>query len=119
MLRLRQGEELARAKSAPAEAGDVWTWVAIDADTKLVPSWRVGDRSGATAIDLMDDLRPRLANHVQLTSDGYRAYLEAFEGAFGDDVDYAQLIKRYGPTPRRDRIPAIALASASEQKTAP
>ena len=64
-----------RAKAAPAEAGDVWTWTAIDAETKLVPSWRVGDRSGATAIDFMDDLRARLANRVQLTSDGHRAYL--------------------------------------------
>ena len=84
------------AKSAPAEAGDVWTWVAMDADTKLVPSWRVGDRSGDTAMDLMDDLRGRLANRVQLTSDGHRAYLEAVEGAFGDDVDYAMLVKLYG-----------------------
>lgn len=87
-----------RAKSAPAEAGDVWTWVAMDADTKLVPSWRVGDRSGATPLDLMDDLRGRLANRVQLTSDGHRAYLEAVEGAFGGDVDYAQLVKLYGGT---------------------
>lgn len=85
-----------RAKSAPAEAGDVWTWVAMDADTKLVPSWQVGDRSGATAIELMDDLRSRLANRVQLTSDGHKAYLEAVEGAFGGDIDYAMLIKLYG-----------------------
>ena len=84
------------AKSAPAEAGDVWTWVAMDADTKLVPSWRVGDRSGATAMDLMDDLRGRLAYRVQLTSDGHRAYLEAVEGAFGGDIDYAMLVKLYG-----------------------
>ena len=85
-----------RAKAAPPEAGDVWTWTAIDADTKLVPSWRVGDRSGETAIDFMDDLRARLANRVQITSDGHKAYLEAVEGAFGGDVDYAQLIKMYG-----------------------
>ena len=89
-------KNVARAKSAPAEAGDVWTWTAICADTKLVPSWRVGDRSGRTAIDFMDDLRPRLANRVQLTSDGHKAYLEAIEGAFGGDVDYAQLVKLYG-----------------------
>ena len=85
-----------RAKAAPAEAGDVWTWTAICADTRLVPSWRVGDRSGMTAMEFMDDLRPRLANRVQLTSDGHKAYLEAVEGAFGGDVDYAQLIKIYG-----------------------
>ena len=89
-------KNVARAKTAPPEAGDVWTWTAIDADTKLVPSWRVGDRSGETAIDLMDDLRGRLANRVQLTSDGHKAYLEAVEGAFGGDVDYAQLVKLYG-----------------------
>ena len=85
-----------RAKAAPPEAGDVWTWTAIDPETKLVPSWRVGDRSGDTAIELMDDLRSRLANRVQLTTDGHRAYLEAVEGAFGADVDYAMLIKLYG-----------------------
>ena len=85
-----------QAKSAPAAAGDVWTWVAICADTKLVPVWRVGDRTCATAKDLMDDLRPRLANRVQLTTDGLKAYFEAVEGAFGEDVDYAQLVKLYG-----------------------
>ena len=85
-----------RAKSAPAEAGDVWMWTAMDAETKLVPSWRVGDRSGETAIDFMDDLRGRLANRGQLTSDGHKAYLEAVEGAFGGDIDYAMLVKMYG-----------------------
>ena len=89
-------KNVARAKSAPAEAGDVWTWTAICADTKLVPSWRVGDRSGETAIEFMDDLRPRLANRVQLTSDGHKAYLEAVEGAFGGNIDYAMLVKLYG-----------------------
>ena len=89
-------KNVARAKSAPPEAGDVWTWTAICADTKIVPSWRVGDRSGTTAIEFMEDLRPRLANRVQLTSDGHKAYLEAVEGTFGDDVDYAQLVKIYG-----------------------
>jgi IS1 family transposase len=87
------------AKSAPEIAGDVWTWVAIDADTKLVPSWRVGDRSGATAIEFVCDLSKRLANRVQITSDGHRAYLEAVEAGFGADVDYAQLIKLYGEVP--------------------
>ena len=88
-------KNVARAKSAPPEAGDVWTWTAICADTKQVPSWRVGDRSGLTAIEFMDDLRPRLANRVQLTNDGHKAYLEAVEGACGD-VDHAQLVKIYG-----------------------
>jgi IS1 family transposase len=84
------------AKAAPSEADDLWTWVAIDAETKLVPSWRVGDRSGETAIEFVCDLSKRLANRVQVTSDGHRAYLEAVEAAFGADVDYAQLIKLYG-----------------------
>jgi IS1 family transposase len=89
---------VASAKSAPADAGDIWTWTGIDADSKLIVSYLVGDRSGETAIELMDDLRSRLANRVQLTTDGHRAYLEAIEGAFGADVDYAQVVKLYGPT---------------------
>ncbi len=96
-------KNVARAKSAPPEAGDVWTWTAIDAETKLVPSWRVGDRSGETAIDFMDDLRGRLAARVQLTSDGHKPYLEAVEGTFGGDVDYAQLIKLYGEAPEAEK----------------
>ena len=87
-----------RALNAPPEAGDVWTWVAMDPNSKLIVSWRIGDRSGSTAIALFDDLRGRLANRVQLTSDGYRVYIDAIEGAFGGDVDYAQLVKVYGQT---------------------
>jgi IS1 family transposase len=86
------------AKKAPEGAGDVWTWTAIDADTKLIPSWFIGGRDSDAAIIFMDDLRSRLANRVQLTSDGHKAYLEAVEGAFGGDVDYAQLVKLYGPS---------------------
>ena len=89
-------KNVAGAAKAPPNAGDVWTWTAICADTKLIPAWRVGDRSGETALDLMDDLRSRLAARVQLTTDGYKAYLEAVEGAFGGDVDYAMLVKVYG-----------------------
>ncbi len=84
------------AKAAPEGAGDVWTWTAIESDSKMILAYEVGDRSGATAIEFMDDLRARLANRVQLTTDGHKAYLEAVEGAFGADVDYAQLIKLYG-----------------------
>jgi IS1 family transposase len=86
------------ARKAPEGAGDVWTWTAIDADTKLIPSWFIGGRDSDAAIIFMDDLRSRLANRVQLTSDGHKAYLEAVEGAFGGDVDYAQLVKLYGST---------------------
>ncbi len=85
-----------RAKSAPPEAGDVWTWTAICADTKLILSWRLGDRSGDTAADFIADLRSRLAKRAQLTTDGHRAYLDAVEKAFGADVDYAMLVKIYG-----------------------
>jgi len=76
--------------------GDVWTWVAIDADTKLVPSWRVGLRAAGYAYAFMADLKSRLANRVQLTSDGHRLYLWAVEDAFGAEVDYAMLVKLYG-----------------------
>lgn len=86
------------AKKAPPNAGDAWTWTAIDAETKLVPSWLIADRSGESALTFMDDLAKRLANRVQLTSDGHKAYLEAVEGAFGADIDYAQLVKIYGPS---------------------
>lgn len=76
--------------------GSVWTFTAIDADTKLVPSWLVGHRDACHASIFLDDLRSRLANRVQLTSDGHKMYLEATEHAFGGDVDYAMLIKQYG-----------------------
>lgn len=89
-------KNIATAKAAPHEAGDTWTWTALDSDTKLIVSWLVGGRDGEYAIEFMDDLRSRLANRVQLTTDGHKAYLEAVEGAFGADVDYAQLIKLYG-----------------------
>lgn len=78
----------------------MWTWTALDADSKMIVSYFVGDRSGQSAIELMDDLRSRLANRVQLTTDGHKAYLEAVEGTFGGDVDYAQLIKLYGNQPQ-------------------
>jgi IS1 family transposase len=86
------------AKAAPAGAGDIWTWTAIDADTKLMPSWYVGARDGEAAKHFIGDLATRLANRVQLTSDGHRAYLEAVEENFGADIDYAQVVKLYGDT---------------------
>lgn len=80
--------------------GDAWTWTAIDADTKLVPCWHVGARDAEAAHLFMEDLASRLANRVQLTTDGYRAYLVAVEGAFGwNGVDYAMLVKLYGEAP--------------------
>jgi IS1 family transposase len=77
-------------------AGDTWTWVAIDADTKLIPSWIVGPRDGTTARIFVNDLANRLANRIQLTSDGLNAYLLAVEKAFRGDVDYAMRQKIYG-----------------------
>lgn len=76
--------------------GDIWTWVAIDADTKPVPSFMVGTRGSQTAKLFMDDLASRLASRVQLTTDGHRVYLNAVEEAFGSGVDYAMLVKLYG-----------------------
>ncbi|MHB8526763.1 MAG: IS1 family transposase [Candidatus Acidiferrales bacterium] len=76
--------------------GDVWTWTAMDADSKLIVSWLVGGRDAGTAYGFMDDLAKRLANRVQLTTDGHRAYLSAVEEAFGSEIDYAMLVKMYG-----------------------
>jgi IS1 family transposase len=75
--------------------GDVWTWVALDADTKLVPCWRIGGRNAWHAQHFMYDLASRLANRVQLTTDGHRVYLQAVEQAFGTEIDYAMLVKLY------------------------
>ena len=91
------------AKAAPANAGDVWTWTGLEADTKLIVSWMVGGRDSDYAMGLMDDLRSRLANRVQLTTDGHKAYLEAVEGAFGADIDYAMLVKLYGESSEAEK----------------
>jgi IS1 family transposase len=84
-------------------AGDIWLWVAIDADTKIVPSVMLGSRSAADAHEFIADLASRLAHRVQLTSDGHRPYLEAVEAAFGADVDFAMLVKLYGQDPENER----------------
>lgn len=84
------------AKKAPEDAGDVWVWTAIDADTKLVLSWLVGSRDGDAARVFVADVAGRLTNRVQITSDGHKPYLEAVENAFGGDVDFAMLQKIYG-----------------------
>ena len=107
-------KNVADAKAAPAGASDVWTWTAIDAQTKLIVSFFVGDRSGQSAMILMDDLCSRLANRVQLTTDGHKAYLEAVEGAFGGDVDLPRSSRfTASRSPRRD---ATAPPSASAQR---
>jgi IS1 family transposase len=86
-------EEIARKHP---DAGDVWLWAAVDAETKLVPSWMLGQRDFATASAFVSDLASRLSNRVQITTDGHRPYLEAIEDAFGMDVDYSILQKIYG-----------------------
>jgi IS1 family transposase len=92
-------KNMADAKAAPEGAGDMWTWTALDADSKLIISYLVAGRDAEYARGFMDDVADRLANRVQLTTDGHKAYLEAVESAFGGDVDFAQLVKLYGPTP--------------------
>ncbi len=76
-----------------AGAGSVWTWTALDADTKLIVSYMLGDRGAATAQSFMRDVAGRIANRIQLTTDGHRVYAEAVEGTFGADIDYAMLVK--------------------------
>ena len=102
---------LAKAKAAPEGAGDCWTWTAIDADNKLIVSYLIGSRDADAAYDFMGDVADRLANRVQLTTDGHGAYLQAVVGAFGIDVDYAQLVKHYGEAgvvgPERKYSPGI------------
>ena len=88
-----------------------------DAQSKLAVSWYIGGRDSDAAIIFMDDLAKRLANRVQLTSDGHRAYLEAVEGAFGSDIDYAMLVKIYGPAPEGQRrySPAECIGAAKHR----
>ena len=90
-----------KEKNVPADKkrqgrGDVWTWTAIDAETKLIPCWYVGNRDAGAAYHFMHDLAGRLANRVQMTTDAHKPYLNAVEDAFGTDIDYAQLVKIYG-----------------------
>ena len=113
-----KAKNIATAKAAPEDAGDVWTWTALDADSKLIVSWLVGGRDSGYAIEFMDDLRSRLANRVQLTTDGHRAYLEAVDGAFGGDVDYAVLQKLYGTAPEAAKgrySPAVCIGTRQER----
>ena len=91
-----------KAKNVPEEKrdvfgyGDVWTFVAIDADTKLVPAWWIGQRDGCNAKTFVDELATRIANRIQVSTDGHRMYIDAMESGFGGDVDYAMLVKHYG-----------------------
>lgn len=111
-----------KAKNVPADKegefgyGDVYTWVAIDAETKLVPSWYIGRRDGHCAYEFIKDLSERLAHRVQLTTDGHKAYLSAIEEVFGSEIDYAMLIKVYGGEQSEVRYsPAECLGTKKEQ----
>lgn len=95
-----KAKNVAAAKAAPEGAGDVWTWTALDADSKLMISYFIGDRTGESALILADDLRKRIASErVQITTDGHSAYLRAIEESFGADADYATLEKVYRTDP--------------------
>ncbi len=112
-------KNVATAKRLDLAYGDVWTWTAIDADSKLILSYLVGGRDSNYAIGFMDDMRSRLANRIQLTSDGHKAYLEAVEGAFGGDIDYAILVKMYGAAPesaKRRYSPAECIGARKRRK---
>ncbi len=107
------------AKAAPAHAGDVWTWTALETESKMIMSYLIGGRDGEYAMAFIDDLRSRLANRVQLTTDGHKAYLQAVEEAFGTEVDYAQLVKLYGETPDAEKrySPAECIGTRKDKIT--
>ena len=92
-------KKVKHASSPPDLAGDVWTWTAIDADTKLIASWLVGSRDMQAAIMFLQDLRSRVVGKPQLTTDGHSVYPHAMSRSFGDEIDFAQLIKVFGPAP--------------------
>jgi IS1 family transposase len=96
--------------------GDVWTWTALDADSKLIVSWLVGERDAGYATEFINDVASRLATRVQLTTDGLRPYLEAVENAFGADIDYAQLVKLYGQAPEAEKRYSPAECIGCERK---
>jgi IS1 family transposase len=115
----------AKQKNVPDELrgrfgyGDVWTWTALCADTKIVPCWFVGRRSARYANHFIADLAARLANRIQLTTDGHRVYLDAVENAFGADIDYAMLVKLYGndPEPQTPYSPARVIGALTTRVT--
>lgn len=107
-----------KAMRRSLERGDVWTWTAICADTKLVPCWHVGLRDANAAALFLTDLRTRLAGRIQLTSDGHSAYYSAVEYAFGwNGVDYAMLVKIFGPSPEGERRYSPGVVISAEKET--
>lgn len=112
----------AKAKNVPAEyqgqfgKGDVWTWTAIDADTKLVPCWLVGTRGPQAAMTFMRDVASRLTSRVQLSTDGYHCYLNAVDSAFAGDIDYAQIVKMYGTDPMAETRYSPSICWSAERR---
>lgn len=113
----------AKEKNLPEElqgqfgVGDVWTWTAIEAETKLVLSWMVGDRTAKYAKLFIEDIATRLAHRVQLTTDGHKAYLDAVYDGFGGEVDYAMLVKLYGEAPEAEKRYSPADCIGAEKRT--
>lgn len=111
----------AKAKTAKSlnknGAGDAWTWTALDADSKMIISYMVGQRDAECASIFMDDVKSLLANKVQLTTDGHKVYLGAVEVAFGDNVDYAMLVKLYGDAPEENRKYSVSKCTGTIKKT--
>jgi IS1 family transposase len=103
--------------AAKGVVGDAWVWVAIDAQTKLVPSWLVGKRDRGCATEFIADLATRISNRVQLTTDGLKLYLTAIDDAFGNDIDYAQLVKVYGIDPEGEKRYSPAICTSCESHT--
>ena len=114
-----KAKNVATAKAAPERVGDVWTWTALDSDSKLIVSYLVGGRDSEYAMAFMDDLRQRLATRVQLTTDGHKAYLQAVEEAFGNDIDYSMLVKLYGEGPKTEArySPAVCIGARKDAIT--
>lgn len=113
-----KNDNMATAKVVSRGAGDVWTWIGLDADTKLIASFYVGDGGYGAAREFIDDLAERLANRVQLTSDGHRPYLQAVGEAFGGGIDYPMLVKIYGEgaskSPERRYSPAECIGAEKQ-----
>jgi IS1 family transposase len=114
-----KAKNVASAKAAPARAGDVWTWTALDSQSKMILSYLVGDRDGEHALAFMDDLRGRVTERMQLTADGHKPYLQAVEESFGADIDYAMLVKLYGEGPKTEArySPAVCIGARKDVVT--
>jgi IS1 family transposase len=108
-------KHVTKAMAEDRVVGDAWVWVAIDAETKLVPCWLVGTRDAVCATEFIADLERRLANRVQLTTDGHKVYLNAVIDAFADEIDYAQLIKYFGNNPEGQKRYSPAICTGCEK----